>query len=202
MVKMLKKKTGLLSLTLLTMLIVSSVTVYAEGPSLENIDLLGLSEEEFDKLYVELLNEAEEDLARPKWLVRTLGYSWRIEPSVSDAIQPDECFRMSMRLIATRVYVTKCGYKLYRIEGTLTNDGKTIKVFGIAVLDRHGYFCMKLDSEEPIGFRLFGCGRIKADYGMILLRMKGRFELNGAHFGFIQKGYARRLLVASVNETA
>jgi hypothetical protein len=109
---------------------------------------------------------------------------------------------MSMRLLATRTYVTKCGNKLYRLKGSMTHDGKTIKVFGIAILDKHGRFCMKLDAEESLGFRLFGCGRIWPWYGIIRLSMKGRFELTNAHFGFIQRGYAKRINLTSLSETS
>jgi hypothetical protein len=183
------------------LILVSSITVYADDSISDNVNLLGLTEEDFDNLYDDLLNEAEKDLSRPRWLVLTKGYSWKREPSTSDVAQPEVCYRMSMKIVATRVYITKDGYKLYSLEGTITNAGKTWKVYGVAILDKHGCFCMKLDGEEALGFRLFGCGRISAGHGVIRLQMKGRFELNGVHFGFIQRGYAKRLRVSSLSET-
>jgi hypothetical protein len=62
-----------------------------------------------------------------------------------------------MKLVATRVYVTKDGYKLYRLKGTIIHDGKSVEVYGVAILDKDGCFCMKLDADESLGFRLFGC---------------------------------------------
>ena len=196
-----KKKATLLPLAIIAIMLFSSITVYADSSILESVSLEGLSEEEFEKLYEELLIEAEEDLSKPQWPVRTWGYSWKLEPPTSEVAQPEVHYRLSMRLLDTRIYVTKCGYKLYRLEGSITNDGKTIKVFGIAILDNHGRFCMKLDAEESLGFRLFGCGRIWSWYGIIRLSMKGRFELNNRHFGFIQRGYAKRINLTSVSDT-
>jgi hypothetical protein len=199
-VKMLKKKTILVYTAIITLLLTSSVSVYAQNSLTGNADLLGLTEEEFDDYYEELLNEAEEDLHRPKWLVRTWGRSWELEPSTSEAAEAEACYRLSMRLIATRVYVTKHGYKLYMLEGSLTHDGESIKVYGAAILDKHGCFCMKLDSEEPLGFRLFGCGRIRTVHGVIRIRMKGRIELEGIHYGFVQRGFAKRIRLETASE--
>jgi hypothetical protein len=200
MVKM-KTKATLLPLAIITIMLFSSITVHADTSILENVDLEGLSEEEFEKLYEELLIEAEEDLSKPQWLVRTWGHSWKLEPPTSEVAQPEEQYRMSMRLLATRIYVTKCGYKLYRLRGSMTHDGKTIKVFGIAILDKHGRFCMKLDADESLRFRLFGCGRIWPWDGIIRLSMKGRFKLNSVHFGFLQRGNAKRINLTSVSDT-
>ena len=194
------KKPILLSLTLAVIMLTPVLMVYAEDLSTESIDLLGLTEEGFDEAYEKLLNCAEEDLSRPKWLIRTWGYSWKLEPSISDSAAQEIHYRISMKLIATRVYVTKDGYKLYRLKGVIIHDGKTLNVYGIAILDNHGCFCLKLDADESLDFRLFGCGRIRPENGFIRLWMKGRFELSNIHFGFLQRGYAIRIRATNLTE--
>jgi hypothetical protein len=194
------KKPILLSLTLAVVMLTPVLMVYAEDLSPDTVDLLGLTEEGFDEVYERLLNDAEEDTSRPKWLIRTWGYSWKLEPPTVDSASQDIHYRMSMKLVATRVYVTKDGYKLYRLKGTIIHDGKSVEVYGVAILDKDGCFCMKLDADESLGFRLFGCGRIRPENGHVRLWMRGRFELCNSHYGFLQRGYAIRINVTSLAE--
>ena len=130
---------------------------------------------------------------------RTWSYLWKLESHSVDSASPDIYFRMS-KLVATRVYVTKDWYKLYRLKGTIIHYGKSIEVYGAAILDKHGCFCMKLDADESLGFRLFGCGRIREENDYVRLWMKGRFELRDLHYGFLQRGYAIRINVTSLTE--
>jgi hypothetical protein len=172
----------------------SRLTVYADN--LENTTLDTITEDQFDEYYDQLLEEAEEDFAKPQWRVRTRGVSWELIPSSSDVAPPETCYKMSMKLIATRMYKTKYGDKLYSLRGSVCHDGVIIRVFGAAILDKNGNFCMKVNGEN-IPFMLFGCGRLSGRPDVIYIRMKGRYELKETHYGLKQRGYAKRLLIAS-----
>jgi hypothetical protein len=172
-----------------------NLTVYADN--LENTVLETLTEDQFDEYYDKLLEEAEEDTAKPQWLVRTQGVSWELMPSISDVAPPEICHKISMKLIATRMYLTKCGHKFYSLRGSICHDGITIRVFGAAILDKYGNFCMKVDGENT-PFRLFGCGRLSGGLDVIYIRMKGRYELKEIHYGFKQRGNAKKLLTGSI----
>jgi len=94
-----------------------------------------------------------------------------------------------LKVISTRI-----------MRGVSCSINLNIKVHGAAILDKHGHFCTKLDSVEPLGFRLFGCGRIRTVQGVIRIRMKGRYELKGIHYGFIQHGFAKRIRLETAPE--
>jgi hypothetical protein len=195
-----RKKIALLSLILTALILGSSIMAYSNTPTQNDINLAGLTREEFDELYQELLGEAEEDASRPRWLVVSWGRSWKVSPS-TDEVQ--NTYRISMRLLATRVYITDTGYKLYELKGAITHDGNTLRVYGVAILNKDGCFCMKLDPEEPLNFRLFACGRVKPGpgHGILRLGMKGGLEMGDAYFRFVQKGYAIRIRIAAATET-
>jgi hypothetical protein len=197
-VEMMRRKIIFLSLVSIILMSTFNLSIYADNQ--ENSVLDKITVDQFDDYYDQLLEEAEDDTAKPQWLVRTGGVSWELIPSTSDVAPPENCHKLSMKLVATRVYLTKFGDKLYSLSGSVCHDDVTIRVFGAAILDKCGNFCMKVDGDN-ISFRLFGCGRLRIGSDVIFIRMKGRYELKEIHYGFNQRGYAKRLLTASVSNT-